>query len=116
MAVSLYVFPCVCVRLEQLGSHWTNFYEIWYLSISRKYAGNIKFRLNLIRKTGTLHEDQYTFIFISHSILLRMANVSDEIVEKIKTHILCPITFFPENRAIFEIIWKYIVQPGRAVA
>ena len=24
------------VRMEQLGSHWADFYEIWYLNISRK--------------------------------------------------------------------------------
>jgi len=28
---------------------------------------------------GTLHEDQYTFIIISHSFLLMMKNVPDKI-------------------------------------
>jgi hypothetical protein len=32
-------------------------------------------------------------------------------VEKIKTHILCSVTFF-ENRAVCEIMWKNIVEPG----
>jgi len=33
-------------------------------------------------------------------------------VEKIKIHILCTITFFSfENRAVYEIMWKNIVQP-----
>jgi hypothetical protein len=32
-----------------------------------------------------------------------------KVVEKIKTHILCPITF-PENPAIYEITWKNIVE------
>jgi len=27
-------------------------------------------------------------------------------VGKIKTHILCSITFFFENRAIYEIMWE----------
>jgi len=27
---------------------------------------------------GALHEDQYTFMIISHLLLLRMRNVSDE--------------------------------------
>jgi hypothetical protein len=31
-----------------------------------------------------------------------------KVVEKIKTHTLCPITFFFGNRAVFEIMWtKY---------
>ena len=28
--------PCLSVRKEQLGSHWTDFHEIWYLSIFSK--------------------------------------------------------------------------------
>jgi hypothetical protein len=31
-------------------------------------------------------------------------------MEKIKTHILCPRTFPPENRAVYEIMWKNTVQ------
>ena len=34
-----------------------------------------------------------------------------KVVEEIKTHILCSITsFFFENRAIYEIMWKNTVQ------
>jgi len=36
-----------------------------------------KLHHNLRRKTGTLHEDQYT-LFITRSFLLRMRNVSDK--------------------------------------
>jgi len=35
-----------------------------------------------------------------------------KVVEKIKTHILCSITFF-ENRVVYEIMWKNNVQPDR---
>jgi hypothetical protein len=34
------------------------------------------------------------------------------VVEEIKTHILCSITFL-KNHAFYEIIWKNIVEPGR---
>jgi len=44
--------------------------------------------------TGTLLEDVCTFMIISRLILLRMRNISDRIVEKIKTHILYSITCF----------------------
>jgi len=39
-----------------------------------------------------------------------------KVVEKIKTHILCSVTFFfsPENHAIYEITWKNIVEPNRS--
>jgi hypothetical protein len=33
-------------------------------------------------------------------------------LEKIKTHIVCSVTFF-ENRAVYEIIWKNTVDRGR---
>ena len=33
---------CPSVRLEKLGSHWTDFHEIIYLSTSRKYALKIR--------------------------------------------------------------------------
>jgi hypothetical protein len=38
-----------------------------------------------------------------------------EVVEKIKTHILRSVTFFFffENRTIYEIMWKNIIQPDR---
>jgi len=36
-------------------------------------------------------------------------------VEKIKTHILCSITFFLfENRVVYEIVWENIAQSGKA--
>ena len=33
---------------------------------------------------------------------------------KFKTHILCPETFFPENRAVYEIMWKKYGTAGQA--
>jgi hypothetical protein len=41
-----------------------------------------------------------------------MRNVSDKIVDKIKTHILCSVKFF-ENHAVYEIMCKNIVELGR---
>ena len=35
------------------------------------------------------------------------------VVEKIKTHILCTITFFL-NRVVYEIMWKNIAEPKGA--
>ena len=40
-----------------------------------------------------------------------MLNVSDKVVEKIKTNILCSTTFF-EYSAFYEV-WKDIVEAGR---
>ena len=37
-----------------------------------------------------------------------------KVVKDIKTHILGSITFFFENRAVYEIMWKNIAQPDRS--
>jgi len=36
-----------------------------------------------------------------------------KVVEKITTHILCSVTLFFDNRAVYEIMWKNIVQLDR---
>jgi len=97
----------VCLRpREQLGSHWKDFSKIWFLNIFRKSVHRIQVRssTNTDKNNGhILHEDQYTFLIISRSFLLRMRNVSDESCrKKIKTRILCSAIFF-ENRAVYEI-------------
>jgi len=38
---------------------------------------------------------------------------SKKALEKIKTHILCSVTFFSENFAVCEIMWKNVIEPGR---
>ena len=53
------------------GRIFMKFDLCWFLeTLSRKF----NFHYNLTRMTGTLHEDQFTFI--SRSVLLRMRNVS----------------------------------------
>ena len=66
--------------LEQRGSHWTDFHEIWYLSIFyENFSRKFKFHWTLTRITGTLHEDRCTFIITSLCILLGMKNISNKI-------------------------------------
>jgi hypothetical protein len=77
--------------------------------MSRKF----KFHYNLTGITGTLHEDQYTFMIIFCSVLLRMGNVSNSSSRENQNRISCCLTFFFENRAVYEIMWKNIVQPVR---
>jgi len=36
-----------------------------------------------------------------------------KVVEKIKPHTLCSKTLFSENRAVYKIRWKNMVQPDR---
>jgi hypothetical protein len=99
--------------MEQLGSHWTDFYEILYLSIFRNSVDKIKFSLKSDRNNGTLHEDLCAFMIISRSVLLRMRNVSGKVAEKMKTHLLFIQLLFSENRAVYEIMWENMVEPDR---
>jgi len=99
--------------MEQLGSHWTDFYEILYFSIVRKYFENIQVSLKSDKNKGTLHEDRFTFFIISRSVL-RMINVSDKRYrENQNTDFMLSKFFFLENRAGYEIMWKNIVEADR---
>jgi len=37
-----------------------------------------------------------------------------QVVEKIKTHVLCSVIFFFENRAVYEKTWKKYCRAGQA--
>jgi hypothetical protein len=50
------------VHMEKLGFHWTDFLEIWYLSIFRKTVEKIQVLSKSDKNNGILHEDQYTYV------------------------------------------------------
>ena len=65
------------------------------------------FHLNLKIITDILHEDQYTYLITSRSFLFRKINISEKVIEKIKSHIFrFNNSFFFENHAVCEIMWK----------
>jgi len=100
--------------MEQLDSHWTDFDEIWYLSIFRKSAEKIQVALKSDKIGGASYAIQYTFLIMSRSVLLRTRNVSDKSCRRNQnTHFVFSSVFFFENRAVYEIIWKNITEPGR---
>jgi hypothetical protein len=72
-----------------------------------KSVEKIQVSLKSDNNNGTLHEDLCTFMIISRWILLRIRNVSDKIVQKIKTHILCSITFFRKSCLLWDNVEKY---------
>jgi hypothetical protein len=74
------------VHMKQLGSNWTDFHEIWYLSISQKICReNSSFIKIRKRIRSTLREDRCTSMIISRPVLARR-NVKDKSCrKKIKT-------------------------------
>jgi len=62
------------VRMEKLGSHWTDLREIWHLNIFRQSVQKVQVPL----KSDKNKEDQYIFLITSRSFLPRTKNVLDK--------------------------------------
>ena len=61
---------------------------------------------------STLHEDQYMFLIMSRSFLLRVRNASDKSFrENENTHFMLGNFFF--NCTLYEIMWKNTVESSR---
>jgi len=80
------------------------------VSIFRKCALKIQVPLKSDKNNGTLHEDQYTFFITSRSNLLRIKTSQTKFIEKMKVQTSCSMPF-PENRTVYEIMWKNVVEP-----
>ena len=116
MSVRPFVRPSIRLSAQNnsasTGRIFMKFY-IWVFleKLSRKF----KFHSNLTTMKVTLHQDQYSYLIISSFSSSRMKNVSHRLVEKIKTRVLCSITFFfPENSAVSEIMGNNILEQGRS--
>ena len=91
-------------RLLLDGFSWNLIFD-FFENASTKF----QFLYTLIRITGTLHEDQCTFLVVSRSVLLRMRNVSGKSCRQNQnTHFILNNFFFLENLAVYEIMWKNI--------
>ena len=60
---------------------------------------------------GALHEDRYTFLIVSSSLLARMKNISDKSCRENRN--TCFMILFFLNSAVCEIMWNNIVERGR---
>jgi len=57
---------------------------------------------------------KHTFLIISHSVLIECAMFQTKVVEKIKRHNFCSVTYFILlNHAIYEKMWENIGKPDR---
>jgi len=98
------------VRMEQLGCRWTDFHEFWYLKILRNSVEKIQVWLKSDKNNS---EDLCTYL-ISCLVLLRMRNISGKSCrENQNAHFMFSNPFFPENRDIYEIMYKNMAVPYR---
>jgi hypothetical protein len=58
----------------------------------------------MTRLLNTLYEDICNFMTLSRSLLLRMINIEDKVIQKVKPHIV---------GSCYEIMWENVVQPDR---
>jgi len=82
------------------------------MNIFGKSVEKIQVSLRSEKNKGNLRRDQNTISIISRSFLLRMKNVWSKVIEKLKTRIMSNNCFF-ENRAVYELMWKNVVERGR---
>ena len=106
---------CLSVRLsarKKFAYHGTNFHENWCQDIFSKICRENS-SLILTRRTGTLQEDLRTVMTASRLILIRIRSVWDEGCTENQNTFYVQWLFFFENRAVYEIMWKSIVDPDR---
>jgi hypothetical protein len=99
-------------NMKKCGSHWTDFREILYLSILRKFVAKIQVSLKSCKKNW--YVTLRAFLITSRPVLFRMRNVSDKsCIENQNTHFVFSNFFFFLNRSIYEIMFNNIVELGR---
>jgi hypothetical protein len=103
--LSLCVSACLAVRMEQLGSHWTDFHEIWYLRIFRISAEESQFWLKHGRNNW-VNEHLCTFMIFSW-IVYTTWNVSDNSLKTIPTYTSRSTTFFWKSCRLQYNVEKY---------
>jgi hypothetical protein len=95
ISVRLSVRPFVRIKL---GSHWTDFHEILYFNIFLRFVTKIQDSLKSDKNSGTLHE----------WVKLRSDKSN---IENKNTHFVFNNFFIFENPAVYEKMWKNILQP-----
>jgi len=82
--------------------------SVFFEQLSRKL---VSFKSDKLK--GTLHEQQYIFLIIFRSDVLRTKVFQTKVVEQIETHFVFNNFFFFQNRAVYEIMWKNAVEWSR---
>ena len=91
---------CLSVRMQQLGSHWTDFHEIWYLSILQKSVGKIQVSLKSEINNGQLTRRPMYIFSISRSVLPRMKRSLRQMLQRKSKH------FFTFNGFLNRTFYK----------
>ena len=87
----------------------TDFHEIWYLNIFRKSLWKIQVSLQPFKKkkkTLYMKTNKHFWSHLAH-FFLEWEMFQTKVVEKIKTHILCSVTFSRKSCRLWDTVEKY---------
>ena len=114
---SFIMFACLSVCTEQLGFHWTDFHEIWYLNIFRKYVKQIQVSLKSVEKISVFYTKTYANLwFYLADFFLEWKIFQTKVTDKIKTHVSCPPSlFFPRKSCLLRDNVEKCFRTGVAV-
>jgi hypothetical protein len=89
----------------KLGSHWTGFHDIWYLSIFRKSVEKIQVSFKSDKNTGHFTLSQYTFlIYLAHFFLKLKKCFERNSRENQNTHFMFNnFFFFRKSRRLWDV-------------
>jgi hypothetical protein len=110
VTISFVMSVCLSVRMEQLGSHRTNFRSIWYLNIFRKSIEKIQVWLNSDKKKGYFTwRPMYIYDNIS---LISYYNEKyfGKVVDAVKPHFISSTFLFRMSCRLWDNVEEY----GRA--
>ena len=93
--------------MEQLSFHWTDCHEICCLSIFWKSVVEIQVSLQHNKNSWARYMKTNMYFYHSSLNTFRMRNVWTKVVDKVKTHILCSITFFQKLCHMWDNVEKY---------
>jgi hypothetical protein len=91
--VTFVMSVCLCVRMDQLASHWTNLHVIWYFIIFCRQ--NFRF-IKMWQKWRALYMKTNIHFCSYLTQFLGLEMSPTKVVVEVKTHIFCSITFFPK--------------------
>ena len=93
--------------MEKLGPHWTDFHEIWYLSIFRITVQKIQVSLKYDKNNGYFTWIPVHIFIMPRSFFLIMRNVSHKICRENQNAHLCSVTYFRKSFHLWDNVENY---------
>ena len=94
-------------RMKQLGSQWTDFDEIWCLTVFRKSVEKTEVSLKPDKNKCVLYMITYVHLWQYLAVFfIEWEMFQVKVVEKIKTHILYSVTFSLKSCRLWDNVEK----------